>query len=518
MERNLSTSRAAERELVLAFQSGDAAAFESIVRTCRPAAERICRRLLVNPADAEEAVQETMVRAYQGLPRFNGSYALTAWIARIATNVSLDALRASSRRPQNGGTIEPETEALASVEGAPRNPEELVELADQAREVRDVLASLPEQHRTALVLREFEGYSHRQIAGMLDTSPARVKALIHRAKAGFRRAWSDEHHPGRLAAFAPLLTPINWFRRALGRAPEFDYSSTTSAASAATAVSSPAAHTLATIASERVSVLATVMLAGTMGFAVQNAPDPSRADEKPVAAEVVEAPPAETRDITPKVEPKKEEKQKARPEPKVIPTPTVTPSVLEGLELEEDEAAVVPSPSPSPKEGTAQPGGGGAPAAPPAPPPHSATFAATGYSSEEQCGCPPIALKGGSLEGQPGGEVSFEQKLSGALQDAEGDPAWEAEVSISGRAGGEEPAFDLAFKVFSSRGMYVYDGQAAFGGVLEKDGVWTYGFEGAYSVRSGPGQFDQMPRSGTLRVELAWGHDGSPVRTSLTLA
>src|SRR5688572_32554529 len=110
MERHRESSRERERALVLSFQSGDPGAYNSIDESCRPAAERICRRLLVNPADVEEAVQETMVRAYQGLPRFNGSYALTAWVARIATNVCLDTLRARSRRPQNGGTIEPHME------------------------------------------------------------------------------------------------------------------------------------------------------------------------------------------------------------------------------------------------------------------------------------------------------------------------------------------------------------------------------------------------------------------------
>ena len=346
--------RERERDLVLAFQSGNTAAYESIDHSCRPTAERICRRLLINPADVEEAVQETMMRAYQGLPRFNGSYALTAWIARIATNVCLDTIRSRSRRPLNGGTIDQNTEPNGhDGNGHNLNPEELVEQAADAEEVRKVLADLPERHRTALVLREFEGLSHRRIAAMLDTSPERVKALLHRAKVGFRRAWTDEH-PSRLAAFAPLLMPINWVRRLFGRAPELDHP--VAATTAATAAASPAVQSLVPIAGERVSVLATVMLAGAVGFTAQQAPRGSQAQEQPIVVEAAQAV-VEPQEAQPAAEPKKKKKrERPKPEPAAEPSPAVEAATakaeVEDVVLDEPKAApkpaVVTSPSPTP--------------------------------------------------------------------------------------------------------------------------------------------------------------------------
>src|SRR5205085_9122171 len=90
-----------EKQLVLAFKAGQGAAYDEIYRRNRAMVEHICRRLLKNPDDAQEAAQETMVRVLQGLPQFNGRYLLQAWVARIATNVCLDVLRAKSRRQES---------------------------------------------------------------------------------------------------------------------------------------------------------------------------------------------------------------------------------------------------------------------------------------------------------------------------------------------------------------------------------------------------------------------------------
>src|SRR5512139_2968019 len=83
-----------DRMLVLDFQAGHPEAFVEIHNRYGALARRVCTRYLPNQPDADEAFQETMIRVFQGLYRFNGRYALQPWIARIATNVSLDVLRA----------------------------------------------------------------------------------------------------------------------------------------------------------------------------------------------------------------------------------------------------------------------------------------------------------------------------------------------------------------------------------------------------------------------------------------
>jgi RNA polymerase sigma-70 factor (ECF subfamily) len=488
MERpSIIPSRERERDLVLAFQSGNAAAYDSIDHSCRPAAERICRRLLINPADVEEAVQETMVRAYQGLPRFNGSYALTAWIARIATNVCLDTLRARSRRPQTAGPIEPgmETPNGHEVNGHHQDPEDLVVKVFEAQEVRHVLAELPERHRTALVLREFEGYSHRRIAEMLDTSPQRVKALIHRAKAGFRRAWKDEG-PGRLAAFAPLLTPINWVRRMLGKAPEFDYSVTTSVA---TTASSPVAQSVMGVATERISTaVAAVMLAGTVGFAVQHGPKPSRAEEQAaVPIEIVSDPVEKLEQAQ-----VKEEKEKApKPKPEASPAPAVVPSpeaTVEEEVLEEPKDPEVPAGDLPPSD---------------VPPPHPSGFSYTFSSdrtAEHPCGC------GGSSSLSPEGvsisDTSFDSyqgTLSGAITDANGQAAW----AFDGRLDARSDAVAFPFSVRTQFGTSPYDAHATLTDrVREGWGGWTYRYSGTYQWHGGPSEHSELPHNGSFSVSL----------------
>lgn len=514
VERMRSSSRERERELVLAFQAGDAAAYESIDRSCRPAAERICRRLLINPADVEEAVQETMVRAYQGLPRFNGSYALKAWVARIATNVCLDTLRARSRRPVNGGTLEPNMDAPNGHDGNGHrdDPEELLEQAADAEEVRRVLSALPERHRTALVLREFEGYSHRKIAEMLDTSPARVKALIHRAKAGFRRAWKDDNG-GRLAAFAPLLTPINWWRRLFGRAPEFDHSSVASAAGAA---GSPAAHSLVTIASERVPVLAAVMLAGAVGFAANNAQKPSGAEEPPAVVEIVRAPsPAEDAKLAGDTETRREkdkgsgEGARKRKDP---PVPAVAPAAEQELEevvggpTGQGTAEPAPGPSPTPGPSPSPEPPPSPPAAPGPPPPWNLAFISD-MSTKATCGCNVDSRLWQSKEsGEAGKEISFRQEAVGAVRDAEGDPAWKFWVEYSGWADGGNGSLGARFYLVG--GTIGYEASAGLAAVVKNgDGTYTYTYSGTYEQTHRSGD-EHAPYDGGFTLTATFWADG----------
>ncbi len=176
-----------DRELTLAFQRGEGGAYELIFEKYSPRVERVCRRILSQPQEAEEAAQETFLRVYQGLVRFNGRYQLGAWVTRIATNVCLDTLRARSRRPSD--STDPEL-LDRDVERSVDGPEEMFIRNAESRRVRRILETLPPLHRAAIVLREFEGFSYQEIAGTLHMSEAQVKALLHRARKSFRRNWT----------------------------------------------------------------------------------------------------------------------------------------------------------------------------------------------------------------------------------------------------------------------------------------------------------------------------------------
>src|SRR5436309_7951452 len=116
-----------DRMLVLDFQAGNDEAFAEIHRRYCGLARHVCQRILHNPDDADEATQEAMLRVYQGLSRFNGRYALQPWVARIATNISLDVTRARARRPRTGD--QPVTDLHEELHDRSADPQEVVEQA-----------------------------------------------------------------------------------------------------------------------------------------------------------------------------------------------------------------------------------------------------------------------------------------------------------------------------------------------------------------------------------------------------
>lgn len=224
MAREGSTpSFASDRELVQAFQQGNSGAYDEIYRLYAPRIRRVCARMLKNPQDVDEATQETFLKAYQALGRFNGQYQLGAWLSRIASNVCLDHIRARSRTAHQV-VLSDEHEAA----GTERGPEDIV-VGDDPR-IQEAISEIQPLHAQALKLRALGGLSHVEMAGELHMTPAQVKALLHRARSSFRRAWdkaegwalapvaavrgffSDKsgtsHAPSNLVGFTPSLSPL----------------------------------------------------------------------------------------------------------------------------------------------------------------------------------------------------------------------------------------------------------------------------------------------------------------------
>jgi RNA polymerase sigma-70 factor (ECF subfamily) len=197
-----------DRLLVLDFQAGNPQAFVEIHRRYGALARHVCQRFLAKQSDVDEAFQETMIRVFQGLYRFSGRYALQAWIARIAKNVSLDIVRGHARRPRADDSAPASDELPLPGDQA----DEIVERLVQRDMVVAVLGDLSENHRRALMLRELEGRSHREVAEHLEITTAQAKALIHRAKGAFRRRWLERashkgRRVGRVAADLTLAQP-----------------------------------------------------------------------------------------------------------------------------------------------------------------------------------------------------------------------------------------------------------------------------------------------------------------------
>ena len=203
---NLGTSLSSwpDRDLVVAFKGGVPEAYDEMYRRYSDRISHVCRKMLVSPEDAREATQETFLKAYQALPRFNGEYRLGAWLARIATNVCVDHIRRQGRTAR----ITPLTEQHESL-NQEIGPEDIV--------VRDfpalrTLEQIQPLHARALRLRNFQGLSHKEIADQLGLSPMQVKALLHRARSSFKRAWDS--------ASGWVLAPVAGVRSFINNGPK----------------------------------------------------------------------------------------------------------------------------------------------------------------------------------------------------------------------------------------------------------------------------------------------------------
>jgi RNA polymerase sigma-70 factor (ECF subfamily) len=159
-----------------------------------------CYRMLGSVFEAEDAVQETMVRAWRSLDRFEERSSLRSWVYRIATNVCLDALAAGKRRARpmdlsgpTGGATSPGTalEAGRWIEPCPTaptraadNPAEVAEVGESVRlALIAALQHLPSKQRATLLLREVMGFSAREVADLHGCTVASVNSALQRARA-----------------------------------------------------------------------------------------------------------------------------------------------------------------------------------------------------------------------------------------------------------------------------------------------------------------------------------------------
>ena len=346
-----------DKEMALAFQRGDRDAYRAIHDRYEERVQRVCRRMLSKREDAQEAAQETFLRVYLALGKFNGRYQLGAWITRIATNVCLDQIRSRSRRPVEPMPLEDlEPDLVASRSDA--DPEAVVVRNAESRRVRKVLLGLPPLHRAAIVLRDFEGLSYAEVAVVLGLSECQVKALIHRARKGFRRSWTG---------LAQLLVPARLLERWRATDPAAKEHAVSAAASQGAPIASICSGVLQQCGSfvvDKVVVPVTVfMIGGTSALAgVGTAPQPSPEVHQEAAADAAAAAvregaashaapsarPAET-DAPASAPPSTPPTTTASPEPSPTPSPTAGPSPAPATASPDPaEGTVVPKESPSP--------------------------------------------------------------------------------------------------------------------------------------------------------------------------
>jgi RNA polymerase sigma-70 factor (ECF subfamily) len=176
-----------------ALQAGDRAEFARFVEAYSGRVYRLALKMLQNPQDAEDILQETFIKAYKALPNFEGRSRLSTWLYRIATNEALMFLR--KKRPVQVSVDVP----LENDEGEER-PRQIIDwcclpeselMSTEARANLDrSVEQLPETLRAVFLLRDIEGLSTRETAEVLDISEAAVKTRLSRARFRLRELLS----------------------------------------------------------------------------------------------------------------------------------------------------------------------------------------------------------------------------------------------------------------------------------------------------------------------------------------
>jgi len=172
-----------ERELVLRAQRGDARAFEELVQPHREIVYRVAYLVTRNSADAEDAAQEALVKAWRGLGRFRAEAPLRPWLLRIAANEAHNRRRGSGRSER----LRLRTAAAPPGEAAP-SPEETAAAAEERRQLLDALEQLPEQARLVLACRYLLELSEEETAAALGIRRGTVKSRTARALDRLREA------------------------------------------------------------------------------------------------------------------------------------------------------------------------------------------------------------------------------------------------------------------------------------------------------------------------------------------
>ncbi|MGI8774689.1 MAG: RNA polymerase sigma factor [Actinomycetota bacterium] len=498
-----------DKQLVLAFKAGDERAYERIFVQYSPRVHSVCRRMLRQPNDAEEAVQETFLRVFRALPRFNGTYQLGAWITRIATNVCLDQLRSNGRHPADLTPFD-ELQLLQGEASKDYEPENVQIKRSESRRLRRVLDALPPLHKAAIVLRDFEGLSYEEVAAALGVTECQVKALIHRARQGFKRNWA--------ASAASVFLPTSLFNKF--RIPDTPLREQAAGVTHMVASSAPsfaatctgALQQCGSVFVDKAASVVTAMVVGAAAMTVAVAP--TSADDvfqpTPSTSGSTVAAAGQDDDVTENgsvaSDTTAELAEKRAPleeDPAPQPTPTPSPPAPATAPATATEPAASPSPAPAVVESPtpAQSPTSSEPTTPPEPRGHSFTFATgVGSGSCQGCGYEKQVVASGAT-GSRTGMSSFYEDLRGTVYGG-------APFGVTLRHESRDISnHTMTFVLRTEQGTYHYTATGSWVRRTSTDwGGWTYEFSGRYQLGSRPTRSEMVPERGTYQAEVTYSH------------
>jgi RNA polymerase sigma-70 factor (ECF subfamily) len=185
--------------LVQRVQRGDKTAFDMLVRKYQHKVVKLVTRYLRDPADAEDVAQEAFIKAYRAIPQFRGDSAFYTWLYRIAINTAKNAIVSRDRSPVEFDLDLQNVEESSSMQlrlADSETPESLLQTEEIRTTVNQAIEALPEDLRTAIVLRELEGLSYEDIAQAMDCPVGTVRSRIFRAREAIDKRLSEVFEGG----------------------------------------------------------------------------------------------------------------------------------------------------------------------------------------------------------------------------------------------------------------------------------------------------------------------------------
>ena len=189
---NLALIQATDHDLIALAASGSEKAYRELLDRYQRPVFSLIYRMVRDREKAEDLAQETFVKVFNHIDSFNPKYKFSSWIFKIASNLTIDAIRkkdletVSLDGSRNASTPDEIDATRITVESRDENPEEFLEAKELGQEIERAFGELRPEYRTAILLRHVEGRPYEEIAEIMGVPLGTVKTYIHRARGELR--------------------------------------------------------------------------------------------------------------------------------------------------------------------------------------------------------------------------------------------------------------------------------------------------------------------------------------------
>ena len=183
----MAVQAATDEELVARAQGGDVDSFNQLILRWERPIYALAYRVIGQEEDARDVAQETFLRAFRALPGFKGQAKFSSWIYRIALNLCRDWIRRKKRTPVSQVPEDVDLSELAAEQGPTESVEELVARRELSEVVEEAMKLLPEEQRTAVILKEYHGMTFQEIADLQGCPLSTVKTRLYQGLSVLRK-------------------------------------------------------------------------------------------------------------------------------------------------------------------------------------------------------------------------------------------------------------------------------------------------------------------------------------------